>query len=481
MGKATDTPFSYGPYYDASTGKRPLCVGIRCRCGNEDHAAAPGPAYGRRIFKQRGWRVADKMGRHECPSCVASKKESRVTEYAPIQPMVVLPPEAATPPPTLMQERMTEAASRFAKAGALGYGRRGATDGFATPGHAAIAGKRAAIRNGVSDPRRDKHYVVAHDEAGKFKYVLLKTPADLETVTKWIKATPRFSAATTKKSESFGVSPEDHVFGREWNANRSAIKYLIKRGITEPREGVHYAVVSKVAGQYKVRLLDPRAGAKPLAKDEPLTKNHGYLSQFDAKKAVFGHFHRVGRTTGAPVEGVDYWYTQDASNYWGYSLTNPNPPPAAPPAPPPEPVKEIQMTDVSSQAVRDHEDAMANPPAAVRQPTIADNRRVRNAVEEVYDEEGQMYQASWSDKKLAEHLDVPRAWVTRAREMYGPDRNNEDAILAEAAKLRAKQKLAETIALAETAMQITQSVMEAGAKLEGLLADLKAKQAELGL
>jgi len=100
--------------------------------------------------------------------------------------------------------------------------------------------------------------------------------------------------------------------------------------------------------------------------------------------------------------------------------------PVAPLAPPPprEPEKEPTMP-IPEEDRQDRPGAeigiTADPP---RQPTRAQRRAVDEALAHYYDPEAEMYNGSWSDKKLAEKMDVPRAWIAEVREaLYGPDRS----------------------------------------------------------
>lgn len=65
-------------------------------------------------------------------------------------------------------------------------------------------------------------------------------------------------------------------------------------------------------------------------------------------------------------------------------------------------------------------------------PTVSDRRRIRDALDEHYNEEAGCYRQSWSDRALAGKLDVPPKWVTDVREVggYGPDENEATAVRA---------------------------------------------------
>lgn len=65
-----------------------------------------------------------------------------------------------------------------------------------------------------------------------------------------------------------------------------------------------------------------------------------------------------------------------------------------------------------------------------RQPDVEQKRRVHLAVLDNYDIDNQRYYADWTDEKLANKLNVPRAWVTNIRELFGPETNNNQEQLA---------------------------------------------------
>lgn len=111
-------------------------------------------------------------------------------------------------------------------------------------------------------------------------------------------------------------------------------------------------------------------------------------------------------------------------------------------------------------------EAMAQQP---REPTREDNRRILSKLDESYDEKREMYKGDWSDKRVAETLDVPRAWVADIRErVYGPDRN--EAQQAETKELR------EAIAMAEQAVK---TLTDMAINAESLARDLRARAATL--
>jgi hypothetical protein len=95
---------------------------------------------------------------------------------------------------------------------------------------------------------------------------------------------------------------------------------------------------------------------------------------------------------------------------------------------------------------------VAEPP---RQPTWADNRRIRQDLDLAYDADAGRYFNNNTDESVAQRLNVPRAWVSTIRELYGPDRCEDDdlrakaliSVLEAARKSAAEAEKAATVAL----------------------------------
>lgn len=117
----------------------------------------------------------------------------------------------------------------------------------------------------------------------------------------------------------------------------------------------------------------------------------------------------------------------------------------------------------------------------IRQPSLADRRRIRESVEEHYDEDKQRWDGDMTDAGLAHKLDVPRQWVTMVREMYGPDVNDSERIMHEAQTIRTRQRIQEAEALALNAKHMCDTIFEISAKLETTMAALEIKRREIGL
>lgn len=105
-----------------------------------------------------------------------------------------------------------------------------------------------------------------------------------------------------------------------------------------------------------------------------------------------------------------------------------------------------------SQAV-----AKADPP---REMDRTDRRLIIEKLSEVYVDEQTGYSAGWTDKKVAETLGVPRAWVVKLRdENFGPARSPE----IEDALKEARAVAGEVRTLSETLSAVTKQL--------GVLAD----------
>lgn len=73
-----------------------------------------------------------------------------------------------------------------------------------------------------------------------------------------------------------------------------------------------------------------------------------------------------------------------------------------------------------------------------RTPTREDNRRIRDALDEHYDERAGAYHGSMRDKTLAGKLIVPVAWVAAVREQFfGPDKCEVDDVAVQMLKAQA--------------------------------------------
>jgi hypothetical protein len=126
-------------------------------------------------------------------------------------------------------------------------------------------------------------------------------------------------------------------------------------------------------------------------------------------------------------------------------------PPPPPPAPEPAP-------------------AAAAPPPLIkveppREPTVAERRRIADALEEHYNVDAGLYRQSWSDTSLAAKLNLPRAWITDIRTLlFGRGEANEAGALKMAAIERLEVRLRE----------VTEEVMTRLVSVETELAKLRS-------
>ena len=93
-----------------------------------------------------------------------------------------------------------------------------------------------------------------------------------------------------------------------------------------------------------------------------------------------------------------------------------------------------------------------------REMTREDRRIVLSKLNDVYLDERLGYDKGWSDKKVAQDLGVPQAWVAQLRdENFGPDNSNEEAR-----------------ALVELTQRLTSDVAEFKARFDALMVDRDA-------
>lgn len=127
----------------------------------------------------------------------------------------------------------------------------------------------------------------------------------------------------------------------------------------------------------------------------------------------------------------------------------------------------MTTTSISSKVVPLNGSTQA-PPADKPSPAIEthrpqtrdDRRLIHIQLEQVYLDERQGYSAGWSDKRIAEHLNVPRAWVAKIREEnFGPDLDEASTkVIAEGHAL-----LAELRSFSDTAQPVLTKLQELAA------------------
>jgi hypothetical protein len=102
---------------------------------------------------------------------------------------------------------------------------------------------------------------------------------------------------------------------------------------------------------------------------------------------------------------------------------------------------------------------------APRASTLADRKRIREYLEEHYDEDNARWRGDLSDRKAGEALLVPLAWVTRVREeIFGPDDVNEAQAQAAEADTQTLKKLVDLEGLVQEALT---EVAKLRAEVEG--------------
>jgi hypothetical protein len=552
MRAADRQPYLFANKYDPETKTRTNCVGIKCKkCPAEEWHSAPGPGWGRRIFKNRGWVCGNSPRSHICPKCAEMKatgvvkgtpapapKTAEIVQLKQPTPTNIAP--NAPPPPAALPPASADAGSPFAEALAPLKQKiereqtikkaRGQPTGYASRTSAAAAARKMLNTLGNKKPMEGEHYRVVPEAAGTFGYVLIgvtpparpvkppkpvrvpkvRTPAPLRSSGVRKALYDALDAAGPFPAEQRDMEiparghrppnrPGDKV--KTMLIARNSADVVARRfGIEKPEEGVHFRVHRQDDG-YTYSLIEeavpfkkapptpvipPTAWEPPPAPPEPAPQPHvpslrkwhgGYLSRFDARKAAIAAVAPVKITPGAPSEGIDYWISQDAHNYWIWTTT----PPAAEPAPQPEaqaPEPQPKEPEMGANMISDEPPPA---PAPGREWTREERSKVREAVEEHYDDQRECWHGDLSDARVAEMLKVPRIFVTNVRSIYGPDRNRSEDLKREAELLAKRQKIDEAVELAERALNLSNIVIETAAKLETVLAELKAKKQEVGL
>lgn len=136
------------------------------------------------------------------------------------------------------------------------------------------------------------------------------------------------------------------------------------------------------------------------------------------------------------------------------------------PAPSPEAEKVVPMVSSTLTVV----------PAVPRAMEVDDRRIIFAQLNDVYLDGTQGYSAGWSDKRVAEHLNVPRAWVATIREEnFGPARDNEDVRELDASILDMQKRIAEFDATLQTANEHMTVLSKLGHTLKSELGALSLK------
>lgn len=198
-------------------------------------------------------------------------------------------------------------------------------------------------------------------------------------------------------------------FSQRTNAARSAVQWFKNRGVDDAREGEHF--VLRMLGRDNWS-WGPPGLVKP-------TRKHAR--------------HPVAKPESKP------------------------PMPVTPPAPPaPQLVSPPGHVSVTVPTGR---------PATRQQ-----RQQIRDLLDQHYNTDDERYHGDWSDKKVAEQLDMPRAWVSDLRlDLYGSHDRNE-------ANEQQKRKLAEAIEMAEAA---TARLIEMASEAEKLANELKEARRRL--
>lgn len=107
-------------------------------------------------------------------------------------------------------------------------------------------------------------------------------------------------------------------------------------------------------------------------------------------------------------------------------------------------------------------------PVPVRKPTVQDNRRIQDQLEAWYDVNRQLYAKNFTDEAVAQHLKVPRKWVSDIREnFFGPEVNE--------ASTKHLAEIEEAITLAKSATKQLSEMLASTSKILDQLENMKRR------
>lgn len=86
-----------------------------------------------------------------------------------------------------------------------------------------------------------------------------------------------------------------------------------------------------------------------------------------------------------------------------------------------EPVIEVEPMPTNAPVPAATKPTLVDPP---RDPSVAQRRQILDKLEETYNVEEKAYKGDWTDQKIAQKLEMPRAWITSVRDQFfGPEDN----------------------------------------------------------
>lgn len=282
-------------------------------------------------------------------------------------------------------------------------------------------------------------------------------------------------------------------FSRIDNAKRAALKWLGRQDIHEPKQGVDYVITKRgdtyswhppnrlpaerdAAGEARGRTPQPEPASDfvPLADPAPVViepsvevpnrkrrarnlAGVGLATPTVARHSARALLSKLGIVNA--VEGEHFSVHREPEGTHGFKLliqigpAADTPQPETTEDPPPMPAQPLDSpTDAGRTATREQRRAIAE---------LLDNH---------YDTDTQRYRGDWSDRKVADQLDTPRAFVTHLRtDLYGDYDRNE-------ASERQAKNMDTAIGIAEAA---TAKLLEMASEAEKIANDLKVARSRL--
>lgn len=275
-----------------------------------------------------------------------------------------------------------------------------------------------------------------------------------------------------KMTEIMHGKPIGHAFRSAGDARHHAIRFLapLMTGV-RPDDRFDISELPDESGTFTWRLSEGEAPAwwetttLIPRRAAPMDPTHTFSSPAGAREAARALLRRLGVIHGQ--EGQHFKIVPDGEGFRfallglqvGVSQSDAAPPLPPSPAAAGRPPKSAEI-----------EAHLGLPQTEIRQMTRDDRRRINDCIGDLYNVLTERWVSDWSDRKMAESMDVPRAWVTEVREqLYGPHDRNE------AAEKHASQ-LDDAIAAAEAAAT---RLMAMAGEAEDMMLDLKKARAKL--
>lgn len=375
-------------------------------------------------FRNRGWGIGKDRTHDICPDCLAAERVAKPLKTRPVVSPMLLPPPANN----VTAEAALEAV--------LGPMAEALAEHPMAPEPEPIPPLDELLAE-IDAPAEPTPHVGPNQGRTRINGVHAHTPA-------LPRAPPRLPGRRA-------VDVMTRGFASSWGADQAARSYLERVGVRTAQRDRDYRMYLLPDGFAWDRLTttplplppeatvwpprdggDRRAGrvikahtpvfplATPTGRRSPGIMTRGFVNPTSARNAA-RRFLR-DRGIAEPKPGLDY-RTLKFEDGWGWDATTTTTTITE--------EKTMSLNDrIVTRAVTmsDAAPMPANDDTGPRASTLAQRREIRDYLDANYDDDNGRWRGDLSDRKVAELLGMPRAWITQVRDsVFGPDINEVQA------------------------------------------------------